>query len=299
MNDQTPDATRLGVQRITLIGVAVNIVLSCIKFTVGIVGHSQAVTADAVHSLSDLTTDVAILLGVRYWSAPADEAHPYGHGRIESLVSSFIGMVLMLVAFGIGKNAVMTIRDPQGPPPGLIAFVGAVLSIVSKELLYRWTLRSGRHLKSSAVVANAWHHRSDALSSVPVAVAVVVAALNPRLSMLDHIGALLVCVMILHAAWKIVRPAFDELTDRRASRTSMLSIEAIIRETPGVRAVHGIRTRRIGAGIQADVHVLVDESMTVRQGHDISEVVKQRLLQRGPDVLDVVVHLEPYDEPAA
>ena len=162
------------------IGLLGNVATSALKFVAGFIGSSQAVVADAVHSLSDTVTDIAILVGVKYWSAPADDCHPYGHRRIEAMVTAAIGMALAVVAFGIGYNAIATVREEHLEPPGWIAFLGAMVSIVVKEVIYRWTTSVGRRAKSSAVLANAWHHRSDALSSIPAALAVVLAANNGK-----------------------------------------------------------------------------------------------------------------------
>lgn len=290
------ETTTQTVVRITWIGVVVNVLLSALKFTVGVLGRSQAVVADAVHSVSDLSTDVAILFGVRYWSAPADDDHPYGHGRIETIVTALIGVTLATVGIGIGYQALLSLRAGAHPPPRGIAFIGAAVSILSKEILYRWTLVSGKRIKSSAVVANAWHHRSDAMSSIPVAIAVVLSVINPAWSFLDHVGALVVSILIVHAAWRIVKPALSELMDTGVSAVMREHIRVIITATPEVRATHAIRTRRAGPGIYVDVHVLVDGAMSVNRGHEISEIVEQRLLKECPDVADVVVHLEPFKQ---
>jgi cation diffusion facilitator family transporter len=283
------------VRRITWIGLVGNIAVSALKFVVGIIGASQAVIADAVHSLSDMTTDIAILLGVRYWSNPADEDHPYGHGRIETIVTLAVGIVLAVIAFGIGYNAISTVRVEHIRQPKWIAFIGAMASIVVKEILYHWTVAVGKRARSTAVIANAWHHRSDALSSIPAAIAVVVALVNPDWAFVDHIGALVVSLFILHASWRIIKPALEELADRGAPSHINDSIEALVMAIDGVDAVHAIRTRRLGASIHVDLHITVDGNMSVCEGHDIAEAVKQQLLENGPDVIDVVVHLEPCE----
>lgn len=281
------------VRRVTLVGLATNVALSGLKFAGGILGHSQAVVADAVHSLSDSATDLVVLVGVRYWSRPPDEAHPHGHRRIETVVTASIGVILAAVAAGLAYNALATLPARHANPPGWIAFAAAVLSIVSKEVLYRWTVRRGKRLRSSAVVANAWHHRSDGLSSVPAALAVAGAALHPAWSFLDHVGAVVVSLFILQAAWRITWPALGQLVDAGASRKERERIRDIVLATSGVGRLHALRTRYVGAGLQVDLHILVDGQLTVRQGHDISETVKRRLLDQEPDVVDVLVHIEP------
>jgi cation diffusion facilitator family transporter len=284
------------IKRITWLGLCVNVLLSALKLAGGMLGASQAIVADAVHSLSDSTTDVAVLIGVRYWSKPPDEGHPHGHGRIETLVTAGIGMALAVVAVGLAVGAVSTLRQEHASPPGLIALCAALVSIVSKEILYRWTVRVGRRMRSSAVVANAWHHRSDAFSSVPVLIAVAGARLVPAWAFLDHLGAVVVSVFIFRAGFLIALPAFAELIDAGATRKELGRIRAIALETEGVAQVHGIRTRRVGAALHVDLHILVDGSMSVQRGHQISEAVKERLLENDADLADVVVHLEPYGE---
>ena len=290
------DSAAAEVRRVTWTGLVVNILLVAFKLAGGLLGRSQAVVADAVHSLSDAGTDVAVLVGVRYWSAPADERHPYGHGRIEAVVTALIALALAGVAVGLGYQALASLAEKHASPPGGIALVAALASIVCKEVLYRWSVAAGRRVRSSALVANAWHHRSDALSSVPAALAVAGARLNPSWALLDHVGAVLVSFIILQAVWRIGRPAVQELVDTGASAQERRQIRAIALKTEGVRQVHAVRTRRLGPGLAADLHIGVDGAMTVRRGHTVSEEVKHRLLEAGPALVDVVVHLEPDDE---
>jgi len=284
------------IRRVGWVGLVVNVVLSGLKLAAGILGRSQVVVADAVHSLSDGLTDVALLVGVRYWSKPADEEHPHGHQRIETVVTVVIALSLAGVAAVLAYRALATLRERHAGPPGWIAFAAAVLSIVTKEGLYRWTVAVGRRIRSSAVVANAWHHRSDALSSIPAALAVAGAALASSWWFLDHVGAVLVSMFILHAAWRIGWPALGQLVDTGASEKHRRQIEGLASGTEGVRAVHALRTRYIGSGMQVDLHILVDPGMTVRRGHDVSEAVKKRLLASDHNILDVIVHLEPYED---
>ncbi|MCK5707107.1 MAG: cation transporter [Candidatus Aureabacteria bacterium] len=283
------------VQLVTWTSLIVNVLLSVLKFILGIVGSSQAVLADAVHSLSDMSTDIAILFGVRYWSAPADEEHPYGHQKIETIVTIIIGIILAVVALGIGYNALVALHRKHVSQPTIIAFIGALGSIICKEALYRWSSEKGKKIRSSALIANAWHHRSDALSSVLVAFALVIAVFIPSWSFVDHVGAVVVCLFIFHASWKIITTSFSELIDEGAGKNERKAIRDISLSQHGVRLVHAIRTRRVSNGIYVDLHVLVNGDMTVSTGHEISEKVKQALLKDGPDVIDVVVHLEPIE----
>ena len=283
------------VRRVTWVGLAANVLLSTFKIVAGTIGSSQAVVADGVHSISDTTTDLAVLIGVHYWSVPPDQTHPHGHRRIETVITALIGLVLALVALGLGYNALMTLKVKHAGPPGLIALIAALVSIASKEALYRWNVVVGKRISSPALMANAWHHRSDGLSSIPVAIAVAGARYFPGWYFLDHVGAVLVSIFILRAAWDIAWPAINELTDSGAPPETCEQIEKICLATDGVQQVHKCRTRQLGFGLQVDLHVQVRPDLTVRQGHDISEAVKQRLLKEGPNVVDVVTHLEPYE----
>ena len=276
------------------IGLIVNLMLAAVKLGAGTLGHSQAVVADAIHSLSDIVTDIALILGVRYWSAPADERHPHGHRRFETLVTVFIGLMVAAAAVGIGWDAVTSLGRPSHPPT-IIALVAALLSIAVKEALYHWTAKMGRETGSSALTANAWHHRTDALSSVPVAIAVSIAMIDHRLAIVDQIGALVVAVFVLHAAIRIIRPALDQLVDAGAPRAHRAELERLALEVNGVLAAHALRTRYIGSELAVDIHVEVDAKLSVADGFAIARQVKSDLLQRGPKVADVVVQIEPYE----
>ncbi|HHS13431.1 MAG TPA: cation transporter [bacterium] len=283
------------VRRVTLAGMAVNLLLAGVKIALGLLGSSRAVLADGIHSLSDLSTDIAVIVGVRFWSAPPDEDHPYGHNRIETLVTVGIGLFLAAAAVTIGYEALSSFRSGHSVQTRWIAAAGPLLSIVFKEMMYRWTARVGRKIKSPAVTANAWHHRSDSLSSLPALAAVVASAVDPAWAFVDSIGAVVVALFILKVAWDIIHPALTELADRGATHRERETIQALAGSVEGVREVHGLRARRAGSGLFVDLHVLVDSRMTVRKGHEISETVKNTLLDRGPEIVDVVVHIEPCD----
>lgn len=282
-------------RKITWIGLMINLGLAALKFLFGLFGKSNALIADAVHSLSDLVTDFAVLIGVQFWSKPPDARHPYGHRRIETLVSAAIGVALLVVALGLAYDALKTIRQEHIPQPQWIALYGALLSIFLKEVLYRWTARTGKRIKSPAVLANAWHHRTDALSSIPVALAIAAAAIQPSLAFIDPIGAFVVSLFIIHASWKIIHPALSELIDEGATEEVNRRIADIALAVRGVESVHAIRARRMGTMLHIDLHVMVDPQMSVLRGHEISHDVKRELLERGPDVIDVIIHLEPFN----
>ena len=281
------------VQFVTVVGMTLNIVLSIAKAAGGVLFHSQALLADAVHSMSDLVTDLAVIFGVKYWSAPPDRQHPYGHGRIETLVSAFIGIALAAVAVGLAWEAIGTIRHGSEHGPAGFAFAIAVFSIISKEVLFRWTRAKARQVHSSAMEANAWHHRSDAISSIPAALAIAVAYFFPKLQFIDPVGAILVSFFVLYAAWTIVRPTLQELSETGVSREEQAKIYRMATSLPGILGAHALRTRNTGGAIWADIHIIVDPDMTVREGHDLSHQVRDLLVNSDLNIVDVVVHLEP------
>lgn len=283
----------VNIKKITYYGMFVNLFLSILKIITGLIGNSQAAIADGVHSLSDLTTDVAILVGVKYWSAPPDEEHPYGHGRIETIVTAFIGFVLAATALGIGWEAISTIRDEHLENPTWLSLIGISFSIVLKEILYRVTMKYSKKNNSRSLEANAWHHRTDAFSSIPAFIAVFISVSYPSLAFIDHIGALIVAVIIFRVAWQIFSKSFSELSDKGAEKKDIEKIKEITLQIDDVKEVHGIRSRKHGTETFVDLHVLVDDSMTVKEGHDIADKVKEILLDKGPEISDVVVHIEP------
>ena len=291
----TPDVIR----RITWLGLISNLVLVGFKFAAGVLGHSSAIVADAFHSLSDLITDAALLLGMRFWSRPADQDHPYGHAKIETLVTLFIGAALAAVGVGLLYDAVHSLIGMlQGqtiPPPTWLPLTAALVSIALKEWLYRITVRVGMAVKSSATVANAWHHRSDAMSSIPVAAAIgACLILGNDYAFLDPVGTVVVAFMIIHVAWKVTQPTFSALLDSGASETQCRAIAEVIRSFDEVKDSHKLRTRYIGpTGLALDVHIHVDPNMSVTEAHTLSHRIQQKLLQSGENIIDVFVHVEP------
>jgi cation diffusion facilitator family transporter len=295
MSTQVKSARERHVRRVTWIGFFINIFLSALKFAAGYFGRSQALIADAIHSLTDTTTDFAVIAGSHYWSRPPDESHPYGHRRLETLVTVFIGVVLAGAGLGIGWEAISNLHQKHSAPPGWIALWAALASILIKETLYRWTAAVGKEIKSPAMAANAWHHRSDAISSVPVLIAVAGALIFPSWSFLDHVGAVVVSIFILHAAMRIIWPGISELIDAGAPEEIQKKIAKIACNHPGVREVHKVRTRFISASIQVDMHIVVAGSITVRDGHAIADKVEAQIIAGIPEVVDVVIHVDPPD----
>lgn len=291
--DTTRDAT---IRHNVVWGMAINSVLTALKLAVGILTKSRALISDAAHSFSDFSTDIVILIGARYWSRPPDAEHPYGHRRIETLVSVIIGGALALTAFILGGEAFNALRHAErSSSPGWVAFWVAAVSIIVKEGLYQWTTAVGRRTQSLALQANAWHHRSDALSSLPVALAIAASRLFPALAFLDSVGAIIVAFMLLHVAYRIMRAAVGELAEIGAPPALAKNIAAIARGVPGVLNVHSIRTRYSGARLMVDMHVMVDPGLSVRAGHEISSKVCAAIHRHSSETLEVLTHIEPFD----
>ena len=288
------------IRRNVVCGMALNLALVCVKWLAGWFGGSRALMMDAVHSLTDFATDAMLLVGSRYWSTPPDEEHPYGHRRIETVIAVVVGIVLCVTGIALAYPALRALSRyalGQGAPmaaPGWLAFAVAAASIVSKEWLYRWTMRTGRRLHSVALQANAWHHRSDALSSIPVATVIVIALFWPSLAFLDSVGAVVVAVFLAQAAYKIIRPSLNELLELGAPKALQRDIEALAMEIPGVRSVHAIRSRYAGAALFIDLHIQVHPKTTVEDGHAISSKVCSVIHCHTANVLDVLIHVEPY-----
>jgi cation diffusion facilitator family transporter len=262
----------------------------------GIAGSSQALVADAFHSLSDMGTDFAVIFGVKYWTKPADIDHPYGHKRIETIISAFIGITVLFIGMIIAYQAIATIVQKKTVmQPGKIALAAALFSIIIKEIIYRKTIHIGEKLKSSAVMANAWHHRTDAISSIPVAVTIAVASVNPGLVILDRIGALVVSFFIMAASFNIIKPAINELCESGLPKELKENIFAIAMKVNGIKNVHAIRYRKMASEIFVDMHILVDGDISVRAGHEIATKVKSEIIKKMPDVIDVTVHIEPTE----
>jgi len=281
------------VQRATIVGLMANIVLAVGKVTAGIIGSSAAVVADGIHSFTDLMTDLVLLIGTRIWALPPDERHPHGHRRIETLITAFIGFSLAAVGIGLGWDAVSHLREPRAALPTLLALGAAAISVVSKEWLFRWTRVEALAADSPALMANAWHHRSDAFSSIPAVLSVGAAMVFPAYAWVDRLGALVVCVFILSAAWGIFHPALQQLVDAGAPPDVRDRIGTMALEVEGVVAAHALRTRYVGPKVAVDLHLEVDGNLTVTQGFAIARSVKEHLLANGPSVGDVVIQVEP------
>lgn len=292
------EARKREIYRVTFVGLVVNLLLSAAKLVAGIIGRSAAMTADAVHSFSDLATDVVVIAFARISSKPQDESHDYGHGKYETLATLLISLALAVVGSGILVSGIRSIRVViEGgtlPRPGAIALVAAVVSIVGKEILYRYTVRVGRRIDSPSVVANAWHHRSDALSSLGTLVGIGCAYfLGERWRIADPIAALVVALFIFKIAFDLIRSGLDELMERSLPAETEAEILRIITADPAIREPHNLRTRRIGASIAIEVHVRVDGEMTVRHSHELTVNIERRLRERFGAGTMIAVHVEP------
>lgn len=295
--------------RVTIAGSIINILLLAFKFTAGILGHSAAMIADAIHSLTDFVTDAIVLIFVRLGSKPTDHDHDYGHGKYETLASAIIGVLLLVVGMMICYSGVTkTYHAMCGEPlqqPGFIALAAAVASVVLKEWAYRFTVRVGRRCHSEAVVANAWHHRSDALSSVGTTVGIGGAIiLGEKWAVLDPLTAIVVSFFIMKAAWSVLSKAVDELTDGSLPKETEDEIEKIVNEDKDVSVVHNLCTRRIGNRIAIEMHVRMPGETSLYVAHHHATEIEQRLKQRFGADTHISIHLEPvkvnghYEDPA-
>ena len=297
--EESEDRANKGV-KVTYNGLIVNIILTAFKFLAGIIGQSAAMVADAAHSLSDLASDVVVILCFRYIKNPIDETHNYGHGKIETLSTAIVGSMLLVVIFFIASSSVEELlrffRGEVIPRPAPIALIAAILSISSKELLYRYTLKVGKEIKSPLIIANAWHHRSDAFSSIGTMIGIGGAIfLGEKWRILDPLAALFVSVLILKVAIDILKDSVSELIETSVDDKLKNEIFDTVSKVKGVKDYHKLRIRRIGNYYSMSLHILVDKSMTVKDAHDISYNVEEEIRKLlGPETI-VTTHLEPYE----
>ena len=286
------------IARVTLAGSVVNLLLVGVKFVAGIAGHSAAMISDAVHSLSDFVTDIVVLVFVRISAQPQDEGHDYGHGKFETMATLLIGLALAAAAIGIvvsgaGKLAAW-LQGEDLPSPGKLALWAALLSILAKEVLYQYTRIKGQKLDSPALEANAWHHRSDALSSVGAAIGIGGAILlGNRWTVLDPLASIVVGLMLVKVAWDLLGPSFRELTDSSLPKETEAEMLEIIRGIDGVQDPHNLRTRRVGNRIVAEVHIRLDGSQSLSEAHEKATEVERRIKARFGQQSHIVVHMEP------
>ena len=286
------------IYKVTLVGSAANVLLTVFKFVAGIVGHSAAMTADAVHSLSDLLTDAVVLVFVRVGAKPEDCGHDYGHGKYETLATTIVGFALAIVAVGIGWRAVESLlfwyEGGILEAPGMLALWAALVSVVLKEAVYQYTVRRGKDLCSPAVEANAWHHRSDALSSLGTLLGIGGAILlGDRWTALDPLAGLVVSVFILRVAYRLLRQGFDELMEASLPDEVENEILAIVTSLPDVHAPHHLRTRRIGSRYAIELHIRMDGRMPLAESHARTCEIERALKSRFGENTHITLHVEP------
>lgn len=287
-------------RKATLIGSLLNVFLTVMKIAAGIIGRSGAMVADGIHSLSDLLTDIVVLVSFKFTEKPEDEDHNYGHGKFETLATAIISIFLFIVGFEILKSGLQKIfQVMQGealPSPGVIALVAAFISVSVKEILYRYTVIVGKKIGSSSLVANAWHHRSDAFSSMGTFVGIGGAILlGEKWTVLDPLASVVVSVMIFKVAFEILLPSLNELMETSLTKEEKEEISSIIASCEGILYHHELRSRRIGSRAVIDFYIHVDSELNIRQAHDISTEVEEKLKDRfGSDAI-VTVHIEPHE----
>lgn len=287
-----------GIYRVTLVGGVVNVVLLLFKFVAGIVGHSAAMVADAMHSLSDFVTDVIVLVFVHISRKPKDKSHDYGHGKYETLAMTLIGIALLAVAVGILYSGAMKIvawaNGEELKAPGLLALWAALLSVVLKEAVYRYSMAKARQLQSQAVEANAWHHRSDALSSVGTAIGIGGAIfLGQRWTVLDPVASVIVGLFIVKVSISLLRRGIGDLMEESLPDEVEAEILRLAGSVDGVTLPHDLRTRRIGNHYAIEMHILMDGDITLREAHSKASEVEALLRKHYGRETHVVVHVEP------
>jgi cation diffusion facilitator family transporter len=297
-NHEHPMTREQEISHVTLVGSVVNLLLVGLKAVAGVAGHSAAMVSDAVHSLSDFITDIVVLVFVRVSGRPQDEGHDYGHGKYETVATLFIGLALAAAAVGIVvSGAIKLAAWLQGedlPAPGKFSLWAALASIVTKELLYQYTRIKGKRLDSPALRANAWHHRSDALSSIGAAIGIGGAILlGNRWTVLDPLASIVVGAMLVKVAWDLLGPSFGELTDSSLPADTEKEMLRLIADVPGVSDPHNLRTRRIGKLIAAEVHIRLDGQMTLEQAHEKASEVERRFRERFGAESHIIIHMEP------
>lgn len=283
-------------RNVTLVGVLVNTMLSVAQLVGGLFFNSQALIADGVHTLSDLASDFVVLVAAKIASKDADDDHPYGHGRFETVATVILGLALVGVAIGITINAVGRMLHPERlTQPETLALFFAVLAIVSKESLYHYTMRVAKRIDSKMLIANAWHHRSDAISSVFVAVGII-GSVFFQIPWLDALAAILVAILIFYMGVKLILDSTMELVDTAIEPEQTAQINQLINSIEGVEHMHMLRTRKMGNTILVDVHLQVNSYLSVSEGHFIAEQAIQNLRQKFPEMQDITVHIDPEDD---
>jgi cation diffusion facilitator family transporter len=281
---------------VTWLGLVIDAALSGGKVATGLLFSSQAILADGLHSASDLVTDVAVLAGIRVSARPADPEHPYGHRRVSTLVAMFVGLMLLGAAGYIVFSAIESLRGPVSAVAPLWPLAMAAVSVPAKEILYRLTRRTGKAYDDASLVANAWHHRTDAFSSLAATAGLAGVLIGgAEWQFLDAATATILSAFLAVVAVRILRKAAGELIDRAPGDLARRQIARAVLATPGVRSYHALRARKLSGKITADIHIQVDPELTVHQGHEIATAARRSVRRADPDVIDVIVHIEPYE----
>jgi len=283
-------------KRITWLGIGINAVLIAFKIAGGLLGNSRALLADAVHSVSDFLSDILVLIGLEFFRKPEDELHPYGHGKIETLSTIGVGILLLVAAVRIGVSASLAIyRGTAVQPHGYTIYIAAA-SIILKEFMYHITVREGRKIKSEAMIANAWHHRSDALTSIVTLAGISLSVYFPALRFFDSYAALLVSFFIIKISVDILKNAIKKIIDTSPSREFLEKVYRVIRDVDGVVDCHDLTARYYADLIRMEVHVEVKPSLSVLESHVIADEVAGRIRDRFKNVSNVLVHIDPYND---
>ena len=277
------------------LGIIAGIFLIGGKLVLGILGRSQALIADAIHSVTDFITDIFAFLGLHFAFKKEDSNHPFGHGKIDSMMSILIGVSMLLAGIWLGYDAVMKLIKGEMMVPNQLALFGAIGSIVIKETLFRYTLKVGKEIKNQSLVANAWHHRSDVYSSVAVVVGIVPALISPELAFCDSLAAVVVSIMIVKAGYDVVRPAFLSTIDTGPNQEIVKQIQDISMEVEGVIDAHDVRGRYYSDQLYLELHIVVDPQITVAEGHLIAVKVVDTIKEKMDNILDVIIHVDPDD----
>ncbi len=293
MTIQPGDEREKAIRSITFWGVAVNVFLIIIKLISGILIKSSALIADGVHSISDLTTDFVVLIGTRLSHRPPDATHPYGHKKFETIASQFIASILIVVSFGLLWSAGASIYYYRQYFPGYMMLVIAALSVVAKEALFYATRKISKFTGSAALYANAWHHRSDSLSSMAVLIGGVAGLVGWGYA--DQAATVVVALMIMGVAGKIFLEGVVELSEHAADRESILKMEKLLKEEEEISGWHALRTRKLGGELFADVHILLDPQISVLKGHEISNKIEEKIRKALSKPVNVLIHIEPSE----
>ena len=286
------------IYKVTAVGTAVNVLLTAFKFVAGILGRSSAMVADAVHSLSDLVTDAIIFIFVKTASKPVDRTHEYGHGKFETLATLIIGCTLILVGIGIlvegVKDCISYFQGEIGEHPRMIALIAAIVSILLKEAVFRYTVSRGKKINSPILIANAWHHRTDAFSSVATLIGVAGAMfLGDKGLILDPLAAIFVSFYICKSGYEVVKPSIDELLEKSLPPETEKEIRRILKSVDGIEGVHKLKTRKIGNLIAIEAHTEMDGNMTLNEAHNIATIAENKLKKHYGTRTHIGIHMEP------